>query len=255
MLDVRITRYVIPLAEQVLDDITPSIEVRNYADEDATITGLVKIYRQSTDTLEYTSELATTELPRGTTATIPALSAWSPGAPADDDYFVLAEILATSYLPGPPIRSSIGAWKFDVKPGPMGPAPAAHHTTHEDGGMDELDLTGLSGILGDIQPVDTHATSHQKGEPDAIEISNLGTSELDDTLVLCPDGAGGVHWTTAPGGTINWNDYTYFLTAEPTPPEGASNLGTSAVIQFGVGVLTIKQGEEVIFVGYWTASP
>lgn len=225
MLDVRITRYVVPLAEQVLDDITPSIEVRNYADEDATITGLIKIYRQSTDTLEYTSELATTELPHGTTATIPALSAWSPGAPADDDYFIMAEILATSYLPGPPIRSSIGAWKFDVKPGPMGPAPAAHHTTHEDGGMD------------------------------VVKVEDLATSELDDTLVLCPDGAGGVHWTTAPGGTINWNDYTYFLTAEPTPPEGASDLGTSAVIQFGVGVLTIKQGEEIVFLGYWTAAP
>jgi hypothetical protein len=76
----------------------------------------------------------------------------------------------------------------------MGPAPAAHHTTHENGGMDEISVAGLSGILGDMQPVDVHATSHQKGEADAIEIANLGTAEADDTLVLAPDGAGGVEF-------------------------------------------------------------
>jgi len=200
MLDIRVLAYVVPLAEQVLDDITPVIQVRNFADEDATITGLIRIYRKSTDTLEYTSELATTILAHGTQANIAALSAWSPGAPADDDYFILATILATSFLPGPPKRGTLGAWFFDIKPGPMGIAPAAHHTTHEDGGMDEVDLTGLSGILGDMQPVDVHATSHQKGEPDAIEIANLGTAEADDTLVLAPDGAGGVEFRAEAGG-------------------------------------------------------
>jgi len=170
MLDVRVRRYVSPLAEQVLDDITPAIEVRNYADEDATITGHVRIYRKSTDTLEYTSELAETELEHGTTATIPALSAWSPGAPADDDYFILADIVATSYLPGPPLPAVLGAFTFDVKPGPMGPAPAGHHATHENGGMDE------------------------------IPIEDLPTTELDDTLVLAPDGAGGVEFRAETGG-------------------------------------------------------
>jgi len=144
MLDVRVLAYVVPLAEQVLNDITPVIQVKNFADEDATITGLIRIYRKSTDTLEYSSELATTILAHGATANIAALSAWSPGAPADDDYFILANILATSFLPGPPIRATLGAWTFDIKPGPMGPAPAAHHTTHELGGMDEIDLTGFA---------------------------------------------------------------------------------------------------------------
>jgi len=156
MLDVRVLAYVVPLAEQVLDDLTPVIQVKNYADEDATITGLIRIYRKSTDTLEYSSELATTILAHGATANIAALSAWSPGAPADDDYFILANILATSFLPGPPIRATLGAWTFDIKPGPMGPAPAAHHTTHELGGMDEIDLTGMSGELADNQPAKVH---------------------------------------------------------------------------------------------------
>jgi len=176
MLDVRVRRYVSPLAEQVLDDITPSIEVRNYADEDATITGHVRIYRKSTDTLEFTSELAETELGHGTTATIPALSAWSPGAPADDDYFILADIVATSYLPGPPLPAVLGAFTFDIKPGPMGPAPAGHHATHENGGMDEVDCTGLVGAGG--VPV-AHAASHQNGGADEISVAGL-SGELAD---------------------------------------------------------------------------
>jgi len=177
MLDVRVRRYVSPLAEQVLDDITPAIEVRNYADEDATITGHVRIYRKSTDTLEFTSELAETELGHGTTATIPALSAWSPGAPADDDYFILADIVATSYLPGPPLPAVLGAFTFDVKPGPMGPAPAGHHTTHENGGMDEVDCTGLVGAGG--VPV-AHKASHQNGGADEISVAGLSGELADD---------------------------------------------------------------------------
>jgi hypothetical protein len=173
MLDVRVRRYVSPLAEQVLDDITPAIEVRNYADEDATITGHVRIYRKSTDSLEYTSELAETELRHGTTATIPALSAWSPGAPADDDYFILADIVATSYLPGPPLAAVLGAFTFDVKPGPMGPAPAGHHTTHENGGMDEVDLTGMTGLLATPQTPILHAADHQNGGADEMSVAGL----------------------------------------------------------------------------------
>jgi len=145
MLDVRPVAYIVPLAEQVLDDITPVIQVQSFGDEDARVTGLVRIYRQSTDQLLYTSELATTIVTHGTTVNIAALSAWSPPAPADDDYFILVETLAQGTAPDPPMRSFLGAWEFDVKPGPMGPAPAAHHVTHEDGGMDEISIAGLAG--------------------------------------------------------------------------------------------------------------
>jgi len=173
MLDVRVLSYIVPLAEQVLDDLTPVIQVKNYADEDATITGLIRIYRRSTDTLEYTSELATTILAHGTQANIAALSAWSPGAPADDDYFILAEILATSYLPGPPLRAFLGAYTFDIKPGPMGPAPAAHHTTHELGGMDPVDVDGMPGVLAEPQTPANHVTTHEDGGADPLNVDGL----------------------------------------------------------------------------------
>jgi hypothetical protein len=203
MLDVRVLAYVVPLAEQVLDDITPVIQVRNYADEDAVITGLIRIYRKSTDTLEYSSQLATTILAHGTQANIAALSAWSPGAPADHDYFVLAEILATSFLPGPPIRATLGSFTFDIKPGPMGPAPAAHHTTHENGGMDPVNVDGMPGVLAEPQTPVNHAATHEDGGADPLNVEDLPTTELDDTLVLRPDGAGGVVFAVNPAGVTD----------------------------------------------------
>lgn len=45
-----------------------------------------------------------------------------------------------------------------------------------------------------------HATRHENGGPDEIEISNLGTSENNPLLVLQPDGAGGVVWSVPSGG-------------------------------------------------------
>src|SRR5690606_34323419 len=41
---------------------------------------------------------------------------------------------------------------------------------------------------------------HENGGPDEIEISNLGTSEVNTLLVLKPDGIGGVVWSVAGGG-------------------------------------------------------
>ena len=69
----------------------------------------------------------------------------------------------------------------------MGPTPATHHTTHETGGMDELDVGGLHGVLADVQPVAAHAADHEFGGPDPIPIETLGTAETDDTLGLAPE--------------------------------------------------------------------
>ena len=47
---------------------------------------------------------------------------------------------------------------------------------------------------GDPRTPVIHADTHENGGSDEIEISSLGTSEVDTTLVLKPDGAGGVSW-------------------------------------------------------------
>jgi hypothetical protein len=48
------------------------------------------------------------------------------------------------------------------------------------------------------------------------------------------------------------------LTAAQTPPQGATSLGTTAVVESGVAVLTISRGagqsKRTFWTGYWTAS-
>jgi hypothetical protein len=58
-----------------------------------------------------------------------------------------------------------------------------HAARHESGGADEIDVTGLTGA----------------GSP--TEITDIPTAETDDTLVLAPDGAGGVEWRAETGGS------------------------------------------------------
>ena len=61
--------------------------------------------------------------------------------------------------------------------------PKAHASTHESGGSDEIDVTGLTGAAS------------------PTEITDIPTAEMDDTLVLAPDGAGGVEFRAEAGGS------------------------------------------------------
>jgi len=54
------------------------------------------------------------------------------------------------------------------------PAPAAHASTHEAGGADELDVTGLSGELADLQPVKAHDHSGDTGDGENLDGSAFG---------------------------------------------------------------------------------
>jgi hypothetical protein len=184
MLDIRALGFVVPIPEQPLDSITPVVRVQNFGDESATITGLIRVYRESTGLLEFSSVLATTQLAAGATAVIAALTPYDPPAPADDDYFIIANLSAKSLIPPDwhELEFYLGAMHFDVKPGPMGPAPAAHHGTHEDAGMDEIDLTGLSGLLGDPQTPASHAQAHQDGQADEVNIDGLHGQVADNQL-------------------------------------------------------------------------
>jgi hypothetical protein len=202
MLDVRPTAYVVPIDEQTIGPLTPTIRVQNFADEDATITGLIRIYRESLGTLIYSSVLHPTALPHGTSADIAVETEFNPGAPADDDYFILAEVSATSLQTGNELRSSLGQFFFDIKPGPMGPPPETHHTTHENGGMDPVDLTGMTGLTATPQTPANHATTHEDGGADPLNVDDLHGELADDQPALAHDIAGARHTSAATPGQV-----------------------------------------------------
>jgi hypothetical protein len=53
-----------------------------------------------------------------------------------------------------------------------------HKTWHQDGGVDEISVSNLSGLLGDAQTPLAHKTSHQDGGADEINLSGLSGQQI-----------------------------------------------------------------------------
>ena len=65
-----------------------------------------------------------------------------------------------------------------------GGALTAHHTSHENGGSDEVTVQGLSGLLADGQTPLAHKTSHQDAGTDEISVTGLSGVLADDQHVI-----------------------------------------------------------------------
>ena len=59
-------------------------------------------------------------------------------------------------------------------------SPKTHKATHQDGGGDELSVAGLNGELTDPQPPKTHKVSHQNGGADEISVASLSGKLADE---------------------------------------------------------------------------
>lgn len=66
-----------------------------------------------------------------------------------------------------------------------GGAPGAHATSHQDGGSDEISVTGLAGLLTTAQTPILHAASHQNGGSDEVATATAAAN------VIPKAGAGG----------------------------------------------------------------
>lgn len=64
--------------------------------------------------------------------------------------------------------------------------PLAHAASHENGGSDEIDVGGLSGVLADAQTPATHASMHENGGAGEISVAGLSGKLADgqDALAL-----------------------------------------------------------------------
>lgn len=180
MLDIRATHYPSPLSEVEFASVPLSVSLYNAADEPALVSGTFRVYNNNTGLLIHTSDITPLTLTAGASAVAPALTDFTPPAPADDTYFVVFDAIATNSLVPDGIGIHLGAFFFDVKPVGMGPAPAAHHPTHEDGGSDEINVTGLSGHLADAQDPTAHAATHADGGGDDVDHNTLTNLDVGD---------------------------------------------------------------------------
>jgi len=145
MLDIRATTYISPVAEMDFASVPLTVRLSNVADETGLATGRFRVYNTTTGTLIHTSEILPVSLQAGQSVDASAFTDFDPPTPLDNTYFVVFDGHATNALVPNGIGIFLGAFHFDVKPVGMGPAPAAHHTTHELGGSDEVNVTGLTG--------------------------------------------------------------------------------------------------------------
>lgn len=70
----------------------------------------------------------------------------------------------------------------------VGGVALAHHARHENGGADEISVTGLSGVLADPQTPAAHATSHGAAGGDPVSVTALAGFPGGTTDFLRADG-------------------------------------------------------------------
>jgi len=153
MLDIRATAYLSPLLEVDFASVPLTVRIANVADETGLVTGRFRIYNNTTGALIHTSEITPVSLAAGQTIDVTALTDFDPPAPLDDTYFVVFDGNASNALVPDGIFIFLSARHFDVKTVGMGPAPAAHHATHETGGSDPIDLGALALLQIDLPEV------------------------------------------------------------------------------------------------------
>lgn len=96
--------------------------------------------------------------------------------------------------------------------GPLGtstaPAPAAHHTTHEDGGSDEINVTGLSGLLADVQKIQVLDETVLVGNVTTLDFQGAGvTATLSGSKVIVTISGGGAGSLTVGSGTLDFGAF------------------------------------------------
>jgi hypothetical protein len=228
VLDIRAIHYPSPLSEVNFKSVPLSVRLKNYADETGQVTGMFRVYNDTTGLLIFSSEIEPINVAAGVTIDVSSLTDFDPPAPADDVYFVLFDGTAVNALVPDGISIHRGAFYFDVKPVGMGPAPAAHHATHENGGSDEIDCTGLTGVGGA-----------------GGNIEDMPTAEMDDALVLAPDGAGGVEFRAESGGGGSGLSETPQVLTDQAAIDWDLSLGGAASVTLG-GVRTLNEATNMV---------
>jgi len=113
--------------------------------------------------------------------------------------------------------------------------PAAHASSHESGGADQMSVSGLLGLLGNAQTPLPHKNTHVVGGTDAFLIT-----DVINALVTRFQDAGGVNWVF---GALNPNEALY------TSPSGQI-LGTPIVspkkMVFALGRRTNNYGNYAV---------
>ena len=114
--------------------------------------------------------------------------------------------------------------------------PTAHATSHQDGGADEINVGGLSGVLADPQTPTAHNTSHQDGGADEINVGGLSGTLADPQTPTS-------HATSHQNGGAD-EVATATPAANAIPKAGAGGDLDGGWITYGTGASTACEGND-----------
>jgi hypothetical protein len=81
-----------------------------------------------------------------------------------------------------------------------------HHVQHEDGGLDEISVAGLSGKLADEQTPEAHAANHEVGGTDELDLTGLSgvLADEQDPQAHALDPGSGKHTGPLPEASVTF---------------------------------------------------
>jgi hypothetical protein len=150
---------------------TPGILVKNQGLHVADVIGTIAIFDKALGVQVFYSEVVLTGLGAGNTGTAQALTTWTPDKTGP--YYAFGYV--TTDPDNVPQNGQLPPTNFTVTDEPPTPPSVVpnHATQHEAGSSDEIDVGGLSGQLKDQQRPTNHASDHELGGADELSVDGL----------------------------------------------------------------------------------
>jgi len=168
---IKATSLQIPPVLGFIQPYRPAIGVANTGAHPFLASGLLSIYDSVTGRQLAALPISSGTILPGATDQAQSTIPWTP--PAAGTYMAFATIGFTT--DGHTYSALLSPVFFEISAEPPPPPPVveAHAPQHENGGFDELNLTGLPGILQQPQTPQPHGQNHNSGGPDEISLNGL----------------------------------------------------------------------------------
>jgi hypothetical protein len=131
----------------------------------------MRVYSRASGVLVWSAALSPTVIPAGDEREVSTAAIWTPDAVGS--FLVTAAISCPGdMVPG---NNFLSPTLIEVQELPTPPPGAVvkHAQQHQRGGGDELNVSGLRGVLADAQFAAPHRGSHERGGSDEIQVAGL----------------------------------------------------------------------------------
>jgi hypothetical protein len=159
------------------------VRIKNVGIHARFASGYVQVFDKSTGLLVKTYSVASAEIDPGEEKQAFASEVWDLTDDLTGKQYILSGMVTSDgdMIPSNDILNPTTVTVADTPPPPP-PAVTPHKSQHEDGGNDELDLTGLHGVLGTPQPYADHAAKHQAAGDDQLNVGGLAGALAEPQL-------------------------------------------------------------------------